>query len=151
MIWLARFTFWGGVYEDLKSSLSFFILSPPRQPILFVGTIAENIAYGLSSASRESVIAAAKAANAHDFIMSFPDAYDTEVGDRGVQLSGGQKQRISIARAILKDPAILLLDEATSALDSESEKIGECEGGGKRTTDGTLTRLCRYGDGRCGG
>ena len=88
--------------------LHLFLPSLP-QPILFVGTIAENIAYGLPSASRESVIAAAKAANAHDFILSFPSGYETEVGDRGVQLSGGQKQRISIARAILKDPAILLL------------------------------------------
>ena len=94
-----------------------------QEPILFHGTIAENIAYGVPAASREQIITAAKSSNAHDFISGFPAGYDTEVGDRGVQLSGGQKQRISLARAILKDPAILLLDEATSALDSESEAI----------------------------
>ena len=119
-----------------------------QEPTLFATTIAQNIAYGAATRDREkrdrenkaeegegseavdgvpmsAIVEAAKAANAHDFIMSFPDGYQTSVGEMGVQLSGGQRQRISIARAILKDPAILLLDEATSALDSQSEKIGE--------------------------
>lgn len=90
---------------------------------LFVGTIYENIAYGKPGASREEVIAAAKNANAHDFIMSLPDGYDTDIGQRGVKLSGGQKQRISIARVFLKNPPILIFDEATSALDNDSEKV----------------------------
>jgi ATP-binding cassette subfamily B protein len=90
---------------------------------LFAGTILENIRYGKPSASREEVIAAAKNANAHEFIMSFPDGYDTDIGQRGVKLSGGQKQRLSIARVFLKNPPILIFDEATSALDNESEKV----------------------------
>lgn len=90
---------------------------------LFAGTILENIRYGKPDASREEVIQAAKDANAHEFIMSFPDGYDTDIGQRGVKLSGGQKQRLSIARVFLKNPAILIFDEATSALDNESEKI----------------------------
>ncbi|KAF0714414.1 hypothetical protein As57867_003868, partial [Aphanomyces stellatus] len=94
-----------------------------QEPVLFAGTIGDNIASGKAGASREDVIDAAKKANAHDFIMQFPDAYETQVGDRGVQVSGGQKQRIAIARAILRDPEVLLLDEATSALDNESERI----------------------------
>ncbi|HAA54846.1 MAG TPA: ABC transporter permease, partial [Myxococcales bacterium] len=93
----------------------------PQEPILFSTTIADNIRYGREDASEEELIAAAKAANAHDFIMTFPDGYQTTVGERGVQLSGGQKQRVAIARAVLKDPRVLLLDEATSALDAESE------------------------------
>lgn len=95
----------------------------PQEVILFAGTIRENIAYGKTDASDEEIIEAAKKANAWNFIQSFPDQLDTQVGDRGIQLSGGQKQRIAIARAILKDPTILILDEATSALDSESEKL----------------------------
>ena len=95
----------------------------PQEVLLFGGTIRENIAYGDPNADQERIEAAARQANAHDFIASFPEGYDTVVGERGVQLSGGQRQRIAIARAVLKDPAILILDEATSALDSESERL----------------------------
>jgi ATP-binding cassette, subfamily B, bacterial len=95
----------------------------PQEVILFGGTIRENIAYGKNEASEAELIAAAKKANAWEFIESFPDGLETVVGDRGIKLSGGQRQRIAIARAILKDPAILLLDEATSALDAESERV----------------------------
>ncbi|MBE5938711.1 MAG: ABC transporter ATP-binding protein [Lachnospiraceae bacterium] len=90
---------------------------------LFAGTIYENILYGKPDATKEEVIAAAKNANAHEFIMSFPDGYDTDIGQRGIKLSGGQKQRISIARVFLKNPPILIFDEATSALDNESERV----------------------------
>lgn len=90
---------------------------------LFAGTVMDNIRYGLVNASEEEVIAAAKQANAHDFIMKLPDGYHSEIGQRGVRLSGGQKQRISIARVFLKNPPVLILDEATSALDNESESI----------------------------
>jgi len=92
-----------------------------QEPFLFSGTIAENIAYGRPDATIDDIIAAARAANAHDFIMEFPDAYETHVGERGVRLSGGEKQRISIARALLKDPRILILDEATASVDTETE------------------------------
>ena len=90
---------------------------------LFAGTIMENIRYGNPRATDEEVIRAAKRANAHEFIMSFPDGYDSDIGQRGVKLSGGQKQRLSIARVFLKNPPILIFDEATSSLDNESEKV----------------------------
>lgn len=90
---------------------------------LFVGTVYDNIRYGKPDATREEVIAAAKNANAHEFILSLPDGYDTDIGQRGIKLSGGQKQRLSIARVFLKNPPILIFDEATSALDNESEKV----------------------------
>lgn len=95
----------------------------PQETILFGGTIRENIAYGRLTASEAEIIEAAKAANAHNFIIETPKGYDTIVGERGIKLSGGQRQRLAIARAILKDPRILLLDEATSSLDSESEEL----------------------------
>ncbi|TCK82818.1 ABC transporter ATP-binding protein [Albibacterium bauzanense] len=91
--------------------------------VLFNDTIANNIAFGIENASEESIIAAAKIANAHEFIMETESAYQTNIGDRGIKLSGGQKQRLCIARAVLRNPPILLLDEATSALDTESEKL----------------------------
>lgn len=90
---------------------------------LFAGTIYDNILYGRPDATPEEVVAAAKNANAHDFIMAFPDGYETDIGQRGIKLSGGQKQRLSIARVFLKNPPILIFDEATSALDNESERI----------------------------
>ena len=94
-----------------------------QEPVLFATSIIDNIRYGKLQATTEEVEHAAQAANAHDFIMSFPEGYETMVGERGIRLSGGQKQRIAIARAILKDPKLLLLDEATSALDAQSETL----------------------------
>jgi ATP-binding cassette subfamily B (MDR/TAP) protein 1 len=94
-----------------------------QEPALFAGTIRENIVYGTETADEEEIENAARSANAHGFISSLKDGYNTWCGERGVQLSGGQKQRVAIARAILKNPAILLLDEATSALDNHSEKV----------------------------
>jgi len=112
--------------KDLRSlnlhSLRSKIAVVAQQPSLFSGDVMHNIRYGKPEASEEQVIAAAKAAHAHEFIIKLPDAYQSNLGEQGVRLSGGQRQRIAIARAILKNPKILLLDEATSALDSESEQ-----------------------------
>jgi ABC-type multidrug transport system fused ATPase/permease subunit len=94
-----------------------------QDPILFSGTIRENILYGNPKATDEQITAASKAANAYDFIRSLPHGFDNEIGEGGVFLSGGQRQRLTIARAFLKDPKILILDEATSSLDSESERL----------------------------
>ena len=105
--------------SDLRSIMG----NVNQDPILFNDTIFNNIAFGVENADRESVIEAAKIANAHDFIMEKEEGYDTNIGDRGIKLSGGQRQRISIARAILKNPPILILDEATASLDTESERI----------------------------
>jgi subfamily B ATP-binding cassette protein MsbA len=107
--------------EVTQSSLRAQIGIVPQETLLFGGTIRENIRYGRLDAAETEIEAAARAANAHEFIMELPDRYETIVGERGIRLSGGQRQRIAIARAILKDPRILLLDEATSSLDSESE------------------------------
>ncbi|MCI5700412.1 MAG: ABC transporter ATP-binding protein/permease [Lachnospiraceae bacterium] len=105
--------------EDLRRQIGIV----QQDVYLFAGTIMENIRYGKPDATDEEVIRAAKAANAHDFIMEMEEDYDTDIGQRGVKLSGGQKQRLSIARAFLKNPPILIFDEATSALDNESEKV----------------------------
>ncbi len=105
------------------SDLRALIGNVNQEAILFNDSFFNNIAFGVEHATKEQVIEAAKIANAHDFIMESEDGYDTKVGDRGCRLSGGQRQRISIARAILKNPAILILDEATSALDTESERL----------------------------
>lgn len=106
-----------------QKSLRRHIATVFQEPALFSGTIRENIAYGADEATDEQVIAAAKAANAHDFISQLDKGYDTQIGERGLKLSGGQKQRIAIARAVLKDAPILILDEATSSLDSKSEHL----------------------------
>ena len=104
--------------KDLRRQIGVVL----QEPYLFSGTIAENIAYAHPDAAMEDIIAAAKAANAHEFIVKFPDGYDAEVGERGGSLSGGERQRISIARAILHNPRILILDEATSSVDVETEQ-----------------------------
>lgn len=105
--------------EDLRNNVGIV----QQDVYLFAGTVMDNIRYGKPEATDEEVVRAAKYANAHEFIMSFPEGYDTDIGQRGVKLSGGQKQRLSIARVFLKNPPILIFDEATSALDNESEKI----------------------------
>ena len=105
--------------DDLRNNIGIV----QQDVYLFAGTIMENIRYGKPDATDEEVVMAARNANAHEFIMSFPEGYDTDIGQRGVKLSGGQKQRLSIARVFLKNPPILIFDEATSALDNESEKV----------------------------
>ena len=105
--------------DDLRGMIGIVL----QEPFLFSASIAENIAYGRPDASREQVVQAAQAANAHDFITGFPDGYETWVGERGVTLSGGQKQRIAIARALLYDPRILILDDSTSSVDTETEYV----------------------------
>lgn len=114
----------------------------PQDPVLFSGTIAENIAYGRPGASTSEVIEAAKQANVHEFVVAFPDGYDTLCGERGVQLSGGQRQRVAIARAMLADPDLLILDEATSNLDAESEAL--IQDALRRVTHGRTTLIIAH-------
>lgn len=118
-IWLDGMNIRDIKLDDLRNNIGIV----QQDVYLFAGTVMDNIRYGKPGASDEEVIRAAKNANAHEFIMSFPDGYDTDIGQRGVKLSGGQKQRLSIARVFLKNPPILIFDEATSALDNESEQV----------------------------
>jgi ATP-binding cassette subfamily B protein len=115
------------IRDYTQSSLRSAIAIVPQDTVLFNDTIFYNIRYGRTDAGREDVERAARAAHIHDFIMAMPDAYETEVGERGLKLSGGEKQRVAIARAILKNPCILIFDEATSALDSKSEQSIQAE------------------------
>ncbi len=108
-----------GTLESLRGQIALV----PQEPVLFGISVRENIAYGRLDAPESEIIAAAEAANAHQFILKLPEGYDSLVGERGVKLSGGQRQRVAIARAILRDPRILILDEATSSLDNESERL----------------------------
>ena len=119
-----RLTVDGHDVRDVRlDSLYRQIALVPQETILFGGSIRDNIRYGREDAPEEDIIAASQGAHAHEFIVEFPDGYETIVGEKGVNLSGGQRQRVAIARAILKNPRILLLDEATSALDTESERL----------------------------
>jgi ATP-binding cassette subfamily B protein len=114
----------------------------PQDTVLFNDTIRYNIAYGRDNATEADVIAAAKAAQIHDFILSLPEGYDTAVGERGLKLSGGEKQRVGIARTLLKNPPLLLLDEATSALDTETER--EIQGALKRAAEGRTVLMIAH-------
>ena len=110
--------------KDMSPQTVYSLISEVFQDVyLFDDTIYNNIAFGMEDATEEEIIAAAKVANAHEFILQTEHGYQTNIGDRGSKLSGGQRQRISIARAVLKNPPILILDEATSSLDTESEKL----------------------------
>mgnify|MGYP003343925824 FL=1 len=111
------------VAEVSRNSLRHQIAYVGQDVFLFHGTVRDNIAIGKPGASEDEIIAAAKAAHAHEFISSFPQGYDTPVGERGTQLSGGERQRVAIARALIKNAPIILLDEATASLDSESERL----------------------------
>jgi ATP-binding cassette subfamily B protein len=110
------------VRDVTQDSLHAQIGVVPQDTVLFNDTIRYNIAYGRPDATEAEVVAAAKAAKIHDFVMALPEGYETPVGERGLKLSGGEKQRVGIARTLLKDPPILLLDEATSALDTQTER-----------------------------
>jgi ATP-binding cassette subfamily B protein len=132
------------IAETSRHSLRAQVAYVGQDVFLFHGTVRENIAIGKPGASEDEIIAAAKAAHAHEFISAFPAGYDTQVGERGMQLSGGERQRVAIARALIKNAHIILLDEATAALDSESERLVQdamtvlCEG---RTTIAIAHRL----------